>query len=63
MDWWDAIGNMLGFMGDTPALAVDMALNGSNPDYVGYDLAFGLQATPAPLDVYPSEASLAEPGV
>ena len=63
MDWWDSIGNMMGFMGDTPALAVDMALHGPNPDHVGYDLAFGLQASATPIDVYPSEMSLAEPGV
>lgn len=53
----------MGFMGDTPALAVDMALGGANPDYVGYDLAFGLQAAAAPIDVYPSETSLAGPEV
>lgn len=63
MDWWESIGNMVGFMGDTPALAVDMALSGPNPDHVGYDLAFGLQAAPTPIDVYPSEMSPAESGV
>jgi hypothetical protein len=63
VDWWQSVGNMVDFFGDTPALAVDMALNGANPDHVGYDLAFGLQAAPTPIDVYPSETSLAEPGV
>lgn len=60
MDWWESIGNMASFFGDTPALAVDMALGGANPDYVGYDLAFGLQATSTPIDVYPSEMSFTE---
>lgn len=61
MDWWDTIGNFTSFFGETPALAVDMALHGPNANHVGYDLAFGLQATPTPIDVYPSEMSLAEP--
>jgi hypothetical protein len=63
VDWWDSIGNMTSFFGDTPALAVDMALNGPNPDHVGYDLAFGLQAAQTPIDVYPSETSPAGPEV
>jgi hypothetical protein len=62
MNWWDEIGNYVAFFGDTPALGVDMATNGPNANHVGYDLAFGLQATPTPIDVYPSEPSLAEPG-
>lgn len=63
MDWWDSVGNMAAFFGDTPALAVDMALHGPNPDHVGYDLAFGMQAASTPIDVYPTEASFAEPEV
>jgi hypothetical protein len=55
MNWWTQIGNYLSFFDDTPALAVDMALDGPNPGYVGYDLAFGLQAAKTPIDVYPSE--------
>jgi hypothetical protein len=61
VDWWNQIGNMLGFFDETPALAVDMALNGPNPSHVGYGLAFGLQATATPIDVYPSETMFAEP--
>lgn len=60
MDWWDQVGNMAAFMQDTPALGVDLALHGPNADHVGYDLAFGLQATATPLDVYPSEMSFTE---
>lgn len=63
MDWWTSIGNMVSFFGDTPALAVDMALNGPNADHIGYDLAYGLQATPTPIDVYPPQTSPAGPGV
>jgi hypothetical protein len=63
MGWWDQIGNYTSFFGDTPALAVDMALHGPNANHVGYDLAFGLQAASTPIDVYPTEMSFAEPGV
>lgn len=63
MDWWNQIGNYLGFFDETPALAVDMALNGPNAGVVGYDLAFGLQAARTPIDIYPSEDTFAEPGV
>lgn len=55
MDWWDAVGNMYAFMPDAPALAYDMALNGPDPDRVGYDLAYGLQAASTPIEVYPPE--------
>jgi hypothetical protein len=54
VDWWDQIGNYTTFFGDTPALAVDMALNGPNADHVGYDLGYGLQSSQTPIDVYPS---------
>ncbi|MET9385312.1 hypothetical protein ABZY09_30630 [Streptomyces sp. NPDC002928] len=55
MNWWTQIGNYVSFFQDTPALGVDMALNGPNANHVGYDLAFGLQATKTPIDVYPAE--------
>ena len=55
MDWFDQLGAMVNFFPDTPALAFDFALNGSNPDTVGYGLAYGMQATPTPIDVYPPE--------
>jgi hypothetical protein len=61
MDWWTAIGNYTSFFGDTPALGVDMALHGPNPGFVGYDLAFGLQAAPTSIDVYPAPGPLAAP--
>lgn len=63
MDWWETLGNYVGFFGDTPALAVDMALHGPNANHVGYDLAFGLQAASTPIDVYPPEGAFTEPGV
>lgn len=56
MDWFDALGNMAGFFPDTPALAWDMAMNGSSPDLVGYGLAYGLQAAQTPIDIYPAGA-------
>lgn len=62
MDWWQTIGNYMNFFGDTaPALAVDMALNGPNANHVGYALAYGLQATPTAIDLYPSEDMSTEP--
>ena len=60
MNWWTQVGNYLGFFDETPALAVDMALSGPNANHVGYDLAFGLQASRTPIDVYPSEDLFAE---
>lgn len=62
MEWWEQIGNMTSFFAETPALAVDMALYGPPPSAAGYDLAFGLQASATPIDVYPSEGAFAEPG-
>lgn len=62
MNWWSQFGNYLSFLDDTPALAFDLAMDGPNANYVGYDLAFGLQAAKTPLDVYPSDAP-AGPGV
>lgn len=56
MDWFDQLGHMTQFFPDSPALGVDMALNGADPDLVGYGLAYGLQSTPAQFDVYPPEA-------
>lgn len=55
MDWFTTLGNMAAMFPDTPALAWDMALHGPNPDLVGYGLAYGMQSTPTPIDVYPSE--------
>ena len=55
MEWFDQLGNMVTLFPGAPALAVDMALNGPNPDMIGYGLAYGLQITPTQFDVYPSE--------
>lgn len=61
MDWWETMGNYLGFFDETPALGVDMALHGPNANHVGYDLAFGLQAASSPIDVYPAETAFGGP--
>lgn len=55
MDWFDALGNYAGLLPDTPALAVDMAGNRMSHDRLGYRLAFGLQDTSTPLEVYPPD--------
>lgn len=53
MDWWDAIGNYAAFLPQAPALAVDMATGAHSNDYLGYPLAYALQDTPTPIQVYP----------
>jgi hypothetical protein len=60
MDWWTTLGNYMTLLGDAPALAVDMALTGPNADHVGYGLAFGMQASPTEMNVYPDEGMFAE---
>lgn len=60
MDWWNQVGNYVSMLPDTPALGVDFALHGPNPSYVGYDLAYGLQASPTTIDVYPPSDPFAE---
>lgn len=62
MDWWTTLGNYVSLFPETPALAVDMALHGPNADHVGYDLAYGLQASPTPIDVYPADAPSSDQG-
>lgn len=57
MAWFSALGNMVSMFPDTPALAVDMALNGADPDLMGYTMAYGLQKTPIPINVYPDATS------
>jgi hypothetical protein len=52
MDWWEQLGAHVQFFPDTPALALDMALRGP-AEHVAYPLAYALQATPVPLEVYP----------
>lgn len=55
MDWWDRVGAMYQFLNDTPALAKDMALKGPQSDFA-YTLAYALQNTGAPIDVYPADS-------
>jgi hypothetical protein len=61
MNWWNILGNYVDFFDETPALAYDFAMHGPNANHVGYGLAYGVQATPTPIDVYPSEGPFAEP--
>ncbi|GAA4890928.1 hypothetical protein ACFPM3_20200 [Streptomyces coeruleoprunus] len=60
MDWFNHLGNMVNFFPDTPGLAWDFALNGADPDLVGYGLAYALQVSPTPIDVYPQETASPE---
>lgn len=55
MEWFDRLGAMYQFLNDTPALAKDMALHGPQNDLV-YSLAYAMQNTIAPIDVYPADA-------
>lgn len=55
MEFWDRMGAMYQFLNDTPALAHDMATKGPQTDFA-YTLAYGLQNTATPIDVYPSDA-------
>lgn len=57
MEWFTQLGNMSAFFPDTPALAFDMALNGAEPNLMGYAMAYDLQAASTPIDVYPSEGT------
>lgn len=62
MEWFTQLGNMAAFMPDTPALAWDFAINGADPDTIGYGLAYGLQSMPTAIDVYsPDEPSFSAP--
>jgi hypothetical protein len=54
MEWADRLGALYSFLG-VPAMAKDMALNGPQGDMV-YDLAYAMQTTSAPIDVYPADA-------
>lgn len=53
MGWWNQLSAYAMFLGDTPALAADMALRGPEGDH-GFYLANSMQRTAAPLDVYPA---------
>lgn len=55
MEWWTRIGNMSMLFPDTPALAIDMSLNGPEYGPFAYGLTYNLQKTPVPLEVYPPE--------
>lgn len=55
MEWWQQFGNMVMMMPDAPALAFDMTVNGPADEAFGYSLAYNMQNTPVPLEIYPSE--------
>lgn len=55
MEWWNRLGGMYQFFNDTPALAKDMTVHGPEGDFAFY-LAYGLQNTSAPIDVYPADS-------
>lgn len=54
MDFWDRFGAMYQLFNDTPALAHDMAHHGPQTD-LAYALAYSMQNTAAPIDVYPAD--------
>lgn len=54
MEWFERFGAMYQFLNDTPALAHDMAVHGPQGD-LPYYLAYAMQDTPMPIDVYPSD--------
>lgn len=54
MDWWQNLGGYAQFFGNTPALAVDFAVHGPNPDLMGYNAAYALQTTQAQINLYES---------
>lgn len=55
MEWWQDMGAMLQLMPETPALAVDMTLNGPQYHPFGLSLAYNMQNSPTGLEVYPPE--------
>ena len=59
MEWWTRLGAMSQFFNDTPALAHDMATKGPDGDFA-YNLAYGLQNSPVPLNVYPADSATEE---
>lgn len=59
MNWWTDLGAMSRFLPGTPALAQDMTLNGSQDDF-RFTLAYALQNTSSPIDVYPSDTQSLE---
>jgi hypothetical protein len=54
MDWFDRLGAMYAFLNDTPALAHDMTMRAPQTDF-SYTLAYAMQNTAAPIDVYPAD--------
>lgn len=55
MEWWQDFGAMLQFVPDSPALAFDMSVNGPRYQPFGLSLAYNMQNSQTPLNVYPPE--------
>lgn len=53
--WWEDFGVALQFMPDAPALAHDLTHAGPKYDPFRYSLAYNMQNTPTPLEIYPPE--------
>lgn len=60
-DWWQEFGANLQFMPDTPALAFDMATGGPTYHPFALSLAYNMQNSPTPLQVYPQDEGSAAP--
>jgi len=46
------LGGYAQFFGNAPALAVDFAVHGPNPDLIGYNAAYALQTTQSDIPLY-----------
>jgi len=55
MEWFQDLGVNLQFMPDTPALAFDMTVNGPQHAPFKYSLAYNMQNSPTPLNMYPQD--------
>lgn len=62
MEWYTQLSNMYALTGNAP-LATDFALRGPDADRVGYGLAYGLQASPTEIELYPPEETPLGPEV
>lgn len=58
MEWFEKLGALYQFLNDTPALAHDMTVRGPDGD-LPYYLAYGMQNTSVPIDVYPADTQTA----
>lgn len=54
MDWFEALGAYYMAMPDTPALAVDMAVNGPDSG-LGMGLTYSMLSTESEIEPYPPD--------